>query len=106
MKGFTEPVKQIEKHAADDVTSAIWDDADCEFITQEKRKILDFEKQLVAELKADIGQPLKYQEMLMHGPEYLADGTFCGPNRPHMIGCKRKFFAEVTMVDGLIHKVS
>ena len=55
------------------------------------------------ELKAAVGQPLKYVETSMFGEEYLANGTFCvvGPS-PTV----RKFFANVTMTDGLISKVS
>ena len=55
------------------------------------------------ELKAAIGQPLRYEETSMFGPEYKDDGRFCvvGPS-PY----ERKWFAEVTMKDGLILKVS
>jgi len=44
----------------------------------------------------------------MHGDEYKPDGTFVGCNRPHDsrgMGT-REFFAQVTMKNGLIHKVS
>ena len=58
------------------------------------------------ELKANIGQPLKHQETSMFGKEYKADGTFCVANRPHITGMGREFFAEVTMKNGLIEKVS
>jgi len=59
-------------------------------------------------LKECIGQKLKYAETSMFGPEYKENGTFAGCNRPyHKDGCgKREFFAQVTMKDGLIHKVS
>ena len=55
------------------------------------------------ELKAAIGQPLKYTETSMFGAEYRANGAFCvvGPS-PY----ERKWFAEVTMRDGLIAKVT
>ena len=55
------------------------------------------------ELKAAIGQPLRYEETSMFGPEYKDNGRFCvvGPS-PY----ERKWFAEVTMKDGLILKVS
>ena len=54
------------------------------------------------ELKAAIGQPLRYVETSMFGPEYKPDGKFCVvmPS-PY----DRKYFAEVTMVGGLIAKV-
>ena len=54
------------------------------------------------ELKAAVGQPLKYVETSMFGPEYKANGNFCvvGPS-PY----QRKWYAEVTMKDGKIAKV-
>ena len=58
------------------------------------------------ELKENIGESLFYMETSMFGPEYKSDGTFCGCNRPHITGHKREFFAEVTMKDGKIFKVS
>ena len=58
-----------------------------------------------AELKAAIGQPLRYRETSIHGPEYRPDGTFCVARRPHLQGGGREFFAEVTMKDGRILKV-
>jgi hypothetical protein len=53
-------------------------------------------------LKESIGSPLRYVETSWHGPEYRDNGTFCvvGPD-PYI----RKWFAEVTMKDGLIEKV-
>ena len=57
-------------------------------------------------LKEQIGQTLNYTETSMFGPEFKANGTFCGSNRPHVTGIQgREFFAEVTMVDGKIQKV-
>ena len=55
------------------------------------------------ELKQSIGKPLRYTETSIFGPEYRGDGTFCvvGPS-PY----ERKWFAEVTMKDGVIAKVS
>jgi len=55
------------------------------------------------ELKAAIGQPLRYEETSLFGLEYKEDGTFCvvGPS-PR----ERKWFASVTMENGLIKKVS
>lgn len=54
-------------------------------------------------LKESIGQPLRYIETSMFGPEYKRDGKFCvvGPS-PN----DRKWWAEVTMENGLIKKVS
>jgi hypothetical protein len=54
------------------------------------------------DLKANIGNYLKYEETSMFGNEYLANGTFCvvGPS-PY----KRSWFASVTMQDGKIAKV-
>lgn len=57
-------------------------------------------------LKESVGQPLSYMETSMFGAEYVSTGTLVGCNRPHITGHKREFFAEVTMKDGLIHKVS
>lgn len=53
-------------------------------------------------LKESIGQKLKYQETSVFGPEYKSNGTFAvvGPS-PY----ERKWYAEVTMQDGLITKV-
>ena len=55
------------------------------------------------ELKASVGQLLDYEETSFFGPEYKENGTFCvvGPS-PR----ERKWFASVTMKDGLIAKVS
>lgn len=53
-------------------------------------------------LKASVGQPLRYEETSIFGPEYKANGTFCvvGPS-PY----QRKWYAEVTMENGLIRRV-
>lgn len=55
------------------------------------------------ELKAAVGRPLAYTETSMFGPEYRPDGvlTVVGPS-PY----ERKWFAQVTMENGLIKKVS
>ena len=58
------------------------------------------------DLKAAIGQPLKYRETSMFGPEYKADGVVYVARRPHMQGGGREFFAEVTLSKGLITKVN
>jgi hypothetical protein len=54
-------------------------------------------------LKENIGKPLRYEETSMFGNEYKPDGTFCvvGPSPT-----SRKWFASVTMKNGLIAKVS
>ena len=57
-------------------------------------------------LKSSIGEPLNYIETSMFGNEYIADGVLVGANRPHITGCGREFFAQVTMENGLIKEVS
>lgn len=57
-------------------------------------------------LKECIGQPLRYIETSLFGPEYSDNATLTGCNRPHITGHKREFFAIVTVVDGLIKKVA
>ena len=54
-------------------------------------------------LKENIGKPLRYVETSFFGEEFKRDGTFCvvGPSPQ-----QRKWFASVTMKDGLIAKVS
>jgi len=53
-------------------------------------------------LKDAIGKPLRYVETSVFGDEYKATGNFCvvGPDPYH-----RKWFASVTMENGLIKKV-
>ena len=58
------------------------------------------------DLKAAIGQPLKYTETSMFGPEYTPNGKLTVAGRPHITGMKREFFATVTMKNGVIEKVS
>lgn len=55
------------------------------------------------ELRENIGKPLRYIETSMFGEEYKADGTLyvVGPD-PYN---NRKWYAEVTMENGLIKKV-
>ena len=55
------------------------------------------------DLEAAIGQSLRYVETSMFGEEYRDNGKFCvvGPSPT-----KRKWYAEVTMQDGKIAKVS
>jgi len=57
------------------------------------------------ELKQRIGEPLRYIETSLFGPEYRPDGVLTVANRPHITGIGREFFANVTMKDGLIQKV-
>jgi hypothetical protein len=57
-------------------------------------------------LKENIGQRLRYQETSMFGPEYRDNGVLTVANRPHITGIGREFFAQVTMKDGIIIKVS
>lgn len=57
------------------------------------------------DMKAHIGQRLRYEETSLFGIEYIADGVIVGANRPHMTGMGREFFAEVTMQAGLIKAV-
>ena len=58
------------------------------------------------DLKASIGEHLNYSETSMFGDEYLSNGVIYGARRPHLLGGKgREWFAQITMKDGLIHKV-
>ena len=57
------------------------------------------------DMKAHIGQRLRYEQTSLFGIEYIADGVIVGANRPHMTGMGREFFAEVTMQAGLIKEV-
>lgn len=54
------------------------------------------------ELKAAVGQPLSYTETSYFGAEYTPNGriTLVGPS-PY----ERKWYATVTMKDGIIAKV-
>ena len=54
------------------------------------------------ELKSCIGQSLRYEETSFFGREYTPDGTFyvVGPSP-----VEHKWYAEVTMLHGLIAKV-
>ena len=54
-------------------------------------------------LKASVGNELRYEETSMFGAEYVSNGKFCvvGPS-PY----QRKWFAQVTMADDKIVKVS
>ena len=52
-----------------------------------------------------IGQPLRYIETSLFGPEYRPNGVLTGANRPHITGQGREFFGNVTMENGLIKGV-
>ena len=58
------------------------------------------------ELKASLGQRLRYIETSLFGPEYRDNGTITVTNRPHITKISREFFAQVTMTNGLITKVA
>ena len=55
------------------------------------------------DLKAAVGQPLRYEETSFFGSEYRDNGRFCvvGPSPT-----ERKWFATVTMENGRIARVS
>ena len=55
------------------------------------------------ELKSAVGTRPNFIETSFFGPEYKGDGTYAvvGPD-PYI----RKWYAELTIVNGLIHKVS
>jgi hypothetical protein len=59
------------------------------------------------DLKAAVGQPLKFRETSAFGAEYRADGRLTVAGRPHLSPvCKREFFAEVVMEGGKIKSVT
>lgn len=58
------------------------------------------------DLKAAVGQRLKYTETSMFGNEYVSNGTVTVAHRPHLTGQGREFFAQVTLKDDVITKVS
>ncbi len=58
------------------------------------------------ELKEAVGQRLQYIETSMFGPEYRSTGIITVAGRPHITGMKREFFAQVTVENDLIVKVS
>ena len=57
------------------------------------------------ELKAAIGEKLRYRETSIFGDEYISDGNITGANRPHLTGIGREFFATVTLQNNIIKKV-
>jgi hypothetical protein len=56
------------------------------------------------DLKASVGKPLGYVETSLFGTEYKPNGKFCvvGPDAYN----DRRWYAEVTMENGLIKKVT
>jgi hypothetical protein len=74
-------------------------------ITTENKTMIIFNYSSKKELKERIGQSLDYIETSMFGPEYTPDGVLTGANRPHITGKGREFFANVTMLNGLIKAV-
>jgi hypothetical protein len=54
------------------------------------------------DLKAAVGQPLGHHETSIVGREYRPTGTFCvvGPS-----AYERRWYARVTMKDGVIERV-
>ena len=60
------------------------------------------------DLKASIGQPLRYEETSHFGDQYVPNGTIYVARRPHLCVPRggREFFAKVKMVDGRIGAVS
>jgi hypothetical protein len=67
-----------------------------------RTKMIVFNYPSKKNLKENVGQPLKYIETSMFGPEYIRNGQLTGANRPHITGQGREFFATVTMRDGKI----
>lgn len=57
------------------------------------------------ELKAAVGEKLRYRETSIFGDEYISDGNITGANRPHLTGIGREFFATVTLENNIIKKV-
>jgi hypothetical protein len=53
-------------------------------------------------LKESVGKPLVFEETSLWGPEYKQNGSFAvvGPSPT-----QRKWYAEVTMENGIIKKV-
>ena len=59
------------------------------------------------ELRENIGKSLNYTETSIFGLEYKSAGTVVGSNRPHSTNNEgREFFAEVTLKNHIIQKVT
>jgi hypothetical protein len=54
-------------------------------------------------LKENIGKSLRYEETSLFGAEYCENGKFCVVGPSHY---DRKWYANVTMKDGIIVKVT
>jgi len=52
--------------------------------------------------KENIGNPLRYIETSVFGPEYRPDGVLTVANRPHITHLGREWFGQITMKGGLI----
>ena len=54
-------------------------------------------------LKESIGKPLRYSETSMFGPEFRENGSFAvvGPS-----AYERKWYAQVTMENGIVKRIS
>ena len=57
------------------------------------------------ELKASVGESLRYTETSLFGPQYISNGVIYGAHRPHLQG-GREWFAKVIMENDKIKKVS
>ena len=55
-----------------------------------------------AACKESIGQPFRYSETSLFGPEYKDNGTVTVAHRPHITRRGREWFGQVTLKDGLI----
>jgi hypothetical protein len=70
------------------------------------KNMIIFNYESKKKLKENIGQRLRYIETSMFGNEYVSNGTLTGANRPHITGKGREFFAQVTIENDIITKVS
>ena len=57
------------------------------------------------DLKASVGEPLRYTETNDKYPDYRPDGRFWGARRPDLQGGGREWFAEIVMKEGKIFKI-
>lgn len=57
-------------------------------------------------LKEQVGKTLARIETSAFGNEYRSTGKFSVCNRPHITGIGREWFAQVTMVDDIITRVT
>ena len=73
--------------------------------TQKVNNMIIFNYPSKKVLKENVGEKLRFIETSLFGAEYVSNGTMVGANRPHITGQGREFFAQVTMINGLIAKV-